>query len=84
MYQATITFVSGKGWFFAERDDDSSAVFIHQNEVENNRYLKVNDRVEFDLAENPKRPGKICAVAVRYIGHTIARQVSTEKAVRHA
>lgn len=75
-YLGTISFVSGKGWFFAERDDDSSAVFIHQNEVEKQRFLKVDDRVEFDIAPSLTQPGKTQGVNVRYIGHHIAIQRS--------
>jgi cold shock CspA family protein len=80
-FTGTITFVSGKGWFFAENDADHGAIFIHQKSVEKQRYLKVDDRVEFELADNPRRPGEICGVNVRYVGHTIARQVS-DPAVR--
>ena len=74
MYQGTVTFVSGKGWFFAERDDNSSTVFVHQNDVENQRYLKINDRIEFAVVPSRTTPGKTQAANVRYLGHTIARQ----------
>lgn len=75
MYKGTITFVSGRGWFFAERDGDSSAIFVHQNQVEHQRYLKVDDRIQFDLGPNPKNPERLCAVNVKYLGHTLARQI---------
>ncbi len=75
-YNAIVTFVSEKGWFFAERTDDSSRVFIHQNDVENQRYLKVNDRVELEIGPSTTSPGKTCGVNVRYLGHNIVRQVS--------
>ena len=84
MYTGTITFVSGKGWFFAERDGDSAAIFIHQRDVENRRYLKIDDRVEFDVDTSPRHPDKICAVNVKYIGHIVARQMSAERAERVA
>ena len=67
-FTGCITFVSGRGWFFCENDADHSAVFIHQKNVENQRYLKVDDRVEFELTENPRRPGEICGVNVKYLG----------------
>ena len=76
MHEGLITFVSGKGWFFAESLADHSAVFIHQNNVENHRYLKVDDRVQFDLAPSSHTQGKIDAVNVKYISHSIARQTS--------
>jgi cold shock CspA family protein len=75
MHEGTITFVSGKGWFFAENDADHSAVFIHQKDVENRRYLKVDDRVRFDLIPSVTRPGQLQASNVKFLGHTIARQV---------
>jgi len=67
-FTGCITFVSGRGWFFCENDADHSAVFILQKNVENQRYLKVDDRVEFELTENPRRPGEICGVNVKYLG----------------
>jgi cold shock CspA family protein len=80
-YTGFVTFDSGKGWYFAENEATQCAVFIHAREVENQRRLRVDDRVEFDLGENPKQPGKICALNVKYLGHVIARQVG-EKAAR--
>src|SRR6266566_935673 len=80
MSEATVTFVSN-GWFFAEDSADHSSIFIHQKEVENQRYLKVNDRVSFDRIPSTKYPGKLQATNVKYLGHTIARQVS-DKAVQ--
>jgi cold shock CspA family protein len=76
MCEGIITFVSGKGWFFAENSADHSAVFVHQNQVENQRYLKVDDRISFDLAPATNHPGKIMAANVKYLGHNIVRQVS--------
>jgi len=82
MFQGIVTFSSGKGWYFAENLDDHSAVFLHQNNVENSRYLKVDDRVSFDVAPSETHPGKTKAINVKYLGHTIARQVSDKSAVR--
>lgn len=76
MYQGTITFVSGRGWFWAENTSDHSAVFVHQTQVENSRYLQINDRISFDLAPSTTRPGKTAAINVKYLGHTVARQTS--------
>jgi cold shock CspA family protein len=77
MFEGTVTFVSEKGWYFAENSADHSRTFVHQNEIENLRYLKVGDRIAFDLTPNPARPGKMMAINVRYLGHTIAYQVSS-------
>lgn len=76
MHQGIITFDSQKGWYFGENLTDHSRTFIHIDAVENQRYLKVNDRVSFDIAPNPDRPGKTMAVNVKYLGRVIARQVS--------
>lgn len=78
MSTGTITFSSGKGWYFAENDADHCSVFVHIRDVENQRCLRVADRIQFNLSENPKHPGKTCAVHVKYIGHTVARQISAE------
>lgn len=76
MYEGIVSFVSGKGWYFAENLTNHSATFVHQADVENQRYLKIDDRISFDLAPNPARPGKVKAVNVKYLGHIIARQTS--------
>ena len=70
--QGIVRFVSSKGWYFAECVSNQSSVFVHQKDVANNRYLRVDDRIEFDLSENPKHPGKMCAINVNYLGHSIA------------
>jgi cold shock CspA family protein len=78
MQEATVTFVSGKGWYFARLANDT-AVFIHANNVENQRFLKVDDRVSLDLVPSPKKPNQQMGVNVKYLGHTIARQVSSSE-----
>jgi cold shock CspA family protein len=79
--QGTITFVSNKGWYFARNDATDTAIFVHANHVENQRFLRVDDRISFDEAPSNKKPGHLMAVNVKYLGHTIARQVS-DPAVR--
>lgn len=74
MYEGIVTFVSGKGWYFAENLADHTAIFVHQNQVENQRYLKVGNRISFDIAPSTNNPGKTMAANVKYLGHTIARQ----------
>jgi hypothetical protein len=80
--EATVTFVSGKGYFFAKSDDFTS-VFIHQRDVLHRRFLQVDDRVSFDLVPSTKHPGEFEASNVKFLGHVIARQVG-EKAVGRA
>lgn len=82
--QGIIRFVSGKGWYFAEDLLDHSSVFIHQRDIVSDRYLHEDDRVDFVLAENPKHPGKMCGTSVKYVGHTIARQISERQASAEA
>jgi cold shock CspA family protein len=76
--QGTITFVSGKGWYFCESDADHTAVFIHAKFVDGRRCLKVDDRVSFDLVPCERKPDSVEGINVKYLGHTIARQVSGE------
>jgi cold shock CspA family protein len=78
MYEGIVTFVSGRGWFFAENLADHSGVFIHQQDVENQRYLRVDDRIQFDIVPSRKHPDKSQAANVKYLGRVIARQTSTQ------
>jgi cold shock CspA family protein len=82
MCKGLITFVSGKGWYFVENSADHSAVFVHQNQVENQRYLKIDDRISFRVVPSTTHLGKTMATDVKYLGHTIARQVSGNGGVR--
>lgn len=75
MHTGTITYSSGKGWFFAESDDGRN-IFVHQSTVEGHRFLHVDDRISFEIIENPNRPGRLLAQSVKYLGHTIAVQRS--------
>jgi cold shock CspA family protein len=81
MSEAIITFVSSKGFSFGEDSETHSAVYIHQNDVEHRRYLKINDRVSFDLIPSPKYPDRMQATNVKYLGHTIAAQYSDKSGV---
>jgi cold shock CspA family protein len=79
----TITVESDKGFVFCEADETHQSIFIHISKVKDGRCLHRGDRVKFDITPNPSRPGQTMAVNVEYVGHTIARQVSGEKAVSH-
>lgn len=75
-----VTYVSGKGWFFAENLTDNTSIFVHQKDVENRRYLKVDDRIAFDVIPSRTEPGEVQAANVKYLGHTVVAQYS-DKAV---
>ena len=62
---------AGAGFWFAVTDDTSETVFVHHSQVANNRFLRANDRIEFEIADNPRKPGQKQALAVRYIGHVV-------------
>jgi len=76
MFTGTVTTNGGRGSWFIERDHTRDSVFCHQRSVVDRKFLHVNDRVEFDLAPNPLKPGETMAVDVRIIGLMIARQTS--------
>lgn len=80
--QAIITFASGRGWLYGVSSDQRS-VFIHQNHVKDQRYLRVDDRVELDIIPSTTHPGKFEARNVVYLGHVVAIQRSAPKAVQH-
>jgi cold shock CspA family protein len=74
--QGRVASEPGNGVWFLECDGTSQTVFCHHSNVANSRYLHVNDRVEFELAPNPRKPGQVQAVNVRFVGRNIARQTS--------
>jgi hypothetical protein len=76
MFEGTITFDSGRGFFWCEQDLIHTSVFIYQSNVKNRRQLHLADKVKFDLEPNPKRPDEMQGVRVEYIGRIIARQTS--------
>jgi cold shock CspA family protein len=80
MFTGIVTAAGGRGFWFIEQDETRDAFFVHQNHVIGKKYLHVNDRVQFNIAPNPKKPGEMMATDVEIVGLTIARQVS-EKAV---
>jgi cold shock CspA family protein len=82
MATGIIVFESGKGWWIVEVDGTSEGVFVHHSQVADHRYLHLNDRIEFSITPNPKRPGQNEARNARYIGHVIVRQTSGAGGVR--
>jgi cold shock CspA family protein len=79
MFEGTITYDSGRGFFWYEQDLTHTSVFIHQSSVKDRRQLHLADRVRFALEPNPKRPGELQGVRVEYLGRTIAIQRSAPK-----
>jgi cold shock CspA family protein len=68
--EGTITYVSGKGWFFAKCDDgNDTGVFVHQRDVENRRYLRLDDRIQFNVVPSLKSPGDLQAANVKFLAH---------------
>jgi hypothetical protein len=67
---------SGRGFYWAEAEATHQSVFIHQNDVKDQRVLHIGDRVRFDLEPNPARPGQVHGARVEYLARVVARQVS--------
>jgi hypothetical protein len=76
MFNGIVVSDSGRGFWWIEQELTRDCIFVHQNNVVGKKFLHVNDRVKFNLAPNPKKPGEMMAVDVQIIGLTIARQVS--------
>jgi len=74
MNTATVVFNSGKGYWFADADTTHDRIYIHQKDVVRKRFLKVDDRIQYDLAPSLTQPGEERAVHVKVIGHVIAIQ----------
>jgi len=64
------------------QDITHTSVFVHISQVADRRVLHLGDRIRFEIADNPERPGKTMAVGVSYLGHAVARQISDRTAVR--
>ncbi len=82
-HEGIIAYASGKGWWFAENLSDNSSIFVHQRDVENQRFLKLGDRIEFEVIPSRSLQDKTQAANVKFLRHTIARQTSGDKAVAH-
>jgi len=67
VHQGIIKFSSERGWYFAENLSDHSTVFVHQRDIENERYLKVGDCITFEIAPSPRHPGRFCGINVKYV-----------------
>jgi hypothetical protein len=67
--QGSITYVSGKGWFFARCHADDGGVFVHQRNVENRRYLIVGDIIEFERIPSTKNLDDFEAINVKFVAH---------------
>ena len=64
-----------RGFWFVETDQTHQSVFVHQKNVKDRRFLRIDDRVRLDIVPSAFKPGQMEGANVEYIGHTIARQV---------
>jgi cold shock CspA family protein len=76
MVTGIVVAAGGRGFWFIEQDLTRDCIFVHQNSVIGKKYLRVNDRVRFNLTPNPRKAGEMQAVDVEIIGLTLARQTS--------
>jgi cold shock CspA family protein len=80
-YEGIIVFDSNRGFYFAETSDENrTSVFVHQRQVENERHLRINDRISFELIPSTRYPGKKEAAQVKYLGHLVAAQYGEGRA----
>jgi cold shock CspA family protein len=78
MFTATVlSFDRTRGFGWAIPDDGGNDIFIHRSSLPPvRRYLNENDRIAYEIGDYN---GKPCAVAVRYLGHTVAAQRSAAR-----
>lgn len=78
--QGTII-TSGRGFWFLVCDGTDETLFLHHTEVVGNRYLRENDRIAFEVAPNPRKPGQRMAVHAQWIGRLIPQDTTTKMGV---
>jgi hypothetical protein len=61
--QGTIT-IERQGWWLCEEDSAGTMYFVHHTSIPAGINLHTNDRIEFDVAPNPLKPGYVMAVNV--------------------
>lgn len=63
--QGTICYLNDKGFAFIKRDDSEPDVFLHSAALDRSGIdkVKIGDRIEFQVRESHKRPGRYEAVA---------------------
>jgi hypothetical protein len=61
--QGTIT-LERQGWWLCEEDSAGTMYFVHHTSIPAGINLHTNDRIEFDVAPNPLKPGYVHAVNV--------------------
>ena len=72
-----------RSFVFAEDLADHIQVFVLLRDVVDSRFLHAGDIIEFDLIDNPRKPGKFQGVNVCYVAHNVARQTSASAEVQH-
>lgn len=78
MFTGIVVAASGRGFWFIEQEGTRDCVFVHQRNVVGKKVLHRNDRVRFNLAPNPRKPGELEATDVEIFGVTIAHQASAK------
>ena len=61
--QGTIT-LERQGWWLTEEDDRGTIYFVHHTGIPAGTNLHTDDRIAFDTAPNPLKPGFVMAVNV--------------------
>lgn len=84
MFTGIVVQESGRGYWWIEADATRDCVWVHQQYVVGKKFLHLNDRVQYNLAPNPRKPGSMMAVDVEIVGVTVARQVAHHAAVPSA
>jgi hypothetical protein len=75
MFTAMVVFYSGKAHWFANPDSDHERIYIHQRDAARKRFLKVDDRIKYELVPSATKPGAMRSVNVEVIAHVIVRQL---------
>jgi hypothetical protein len=82
IHKGTITFDSGRGWFYAEDLEDGISVYVHMAHSADEKCLHVHDTITFQRVDSTAKPGKHEAREVRRFGLFIAPQVGGDRAGR--
>jgi len=81
MFTGTVVNAIAEGCWAIEQDETRDCIFVHQRDVARRKFLHLKDRVRFNLAPNPRKPGEEMATDVEIIGLRIAIQVSDKAAL---
>jgi hypothetical protein len=76
MFSGIVAEEVGRGCWLIEQDQTRDCIWVHQRFVIRRKFLRVNDRVRFNIAPNPRRPDEVMATDVEIVGISVARQTS--------